>query len=244
MNCCVTSPPYDNLRSYGGNSSWDFQSIAPEIFRVLKPGGLLCWNVNDACVGGGETLTSMRQAIYFVDHCGFRMHDTMIWQKKNFSNPESARYHQLFEYIFILSKGKPSTFNPIKDKPNATAGRIGALGVNSYTKRDGSKSTRAKYITQEFGMRGNVWLGNTRGQEEFCSSLPHPAMMPKWLARDLILSWSNPGDMILDPFTGSGTTGQVSLELGRNFIGIELNPEYVKLIEQRLHKTQPGLELA
>jgi DNA modification methylase len=241
VQCCVTSPPYDNQRTYGGYS-WDFTGGAKELYRVLCDGGVLCWNVNDAVENGSETLSSFRQAIHFVDVVGFKMHDTMIYQKLNFSHPERARYHQIFEYVFILSKGSPRCFNPIKDKPNSTAGCVGNLGVNTFTERDGSKSERPKKITAQFGMRHNVWLGKTRGQEDMCEQLPHPAMMPKWLVRDLILSWSNTGDTIIDPMGGSGTTGQIAVELGRKAILIELNSQYIELIKQRTNVT-PGLPL-
>lgn len=245
IQLCVTSPPYDNLRSYGREKpSWDFEAVASQLYRVLCPGGVLCWNINDSVVDGGETLTSCKQKIFFVEQCGFRVHDTMIWHKKNFANPETARYHQMFEYVFILSKGKPRCFNPIKDKANATAGRIGCLGKNTFAKRDGSRSTRAQtFITSKFGMRGNVWLGNTRGQEEFCKRLPHPAMMPKWLARDLIRSFSREGDTVLDPFGGSGTTGQAAVELIRNAILIDDNPAYIELILEWMEAIQPALAL-
>jgi site-specific DNA-methyltransferase (adenine-specific) len=198
--------------------------------------------VNDETVDGSESLTSCKQKIFFREACGFNVHDTQIYQKLNFSHPETTRYHQVFEYVFILSKGTPRCFNPIKDRRNVTAGCIGNLGVNTFTERDGSKSERRKQITAEYGMRHNVWLGKTRGQEEMCQQLPHPAMMPKWLASDLILSWSNSGDSVLDPFGGSGTTAAVALELGRKAVTIELNPEYASLIESRTHIT-PGLAL-
>lgn len=226
----LTSPPYDALRTYGGNGeAFDFPTIARELHRVLVPGGVLCWVVGDATVNGGETLTGMRQAIHFVDVCGFRMHDTMVYEKTNFSHPESRRYHQLWEYVFVLSKGDPRTFNPIKDKPNVTAGKVGSLGRNTATQADGSKVERARKVNSEFGMRGNVWRGKTRGQENMCKPLPHPAMMPRWLARDLIASFSKPGDVILDPMAGSGTTGQEAIRLGRMAINIERNKDYVGL---------------
>ena len=234
----VTSPPYDNARTYGNkNMQWDFEATAKELFRVTTIGGVVCWNVNDMMVNGSESLTHARQAIYFVDSCGFNLHDTMIYKKSNSSHPEKVRYHQVFEYILILSKGTPKTFNPIKDKKNATAGCVGNLGVNTFTEKDGTKSIRPKKITAEYGMRLNVWEGNTRGQEDMCIKLNHPAMMPKWLARDLIRSWSNEGDIILDPFAGSGTTGIQALGLDRNSIMIENNLEYATMI----HNQIPGL---
>lgn len=242
VQCCVTSPPYDDLRTYGGYE-WDFETVAWELFRVLCPGGVVCWVVSDAVVNGSETLTSCKQKIFFVEQCGFSV-ETMIYQKLNFSHPEKVRYHQVFEYVFILSKGPARVFNPIMDRKNLTAGCVGNLGVNTFTERDGSKSERTKKVTAEFGMRHNVWLGKTRGQEEMCEELKHPAMMPKWLARDLIISWSNPGDTVLDPFVGSGTTAEMALELGRRAIGMDLNPDYVEMARARCHNVTPGLQLA
>lgn len=208
----VTSPPYDKLRTYRNGSDWDFECTANELFRVTCDGGIVCWNVGDSVVDGSETLTSFRQAIYFKDVCGFRVHDTMIWHKPNFSNPSSTRYHQLFEYVFVLSKGSPRTFNPIKDKKNKYPN--GPWGKNTYRLRNGDMKVRAFNPAEEFGMRGNVWRGNTVGQESPLK-VKHPAMMPFWLASDLIRSWSNEGDLVVDPFAGSGTTGRAALRLGR-----------------------------
>lgn len=242
VQLCVTSPPYDDLRTYGGHS-WNFEATARELFRVLCDGGIVCWNVGDSVVDGSETLTSSKQKIFFREVCEFRIHDTMIYEKHSFSHPERVRYHSLFEYIFILSKGAPCTFNPIKDKRNTTAGRP-ALGVNTFSRPNGTRFERATQggISAEFGMRGNVWRGLTRGQEEVCEGKAHPAMMPKWLARDLILSWSNPGDTVLDPFAGSGTTGKAAIENARNAILIEINEAYLPVIERECCVT-PGLAL-
>ena len=230
IDLVVTSPPYDNVRSYGQKVKrldWDFEFIARELSRVLKPGGVICWNVNDMVENGSETLTSAKQKIFFREQCGLLIHDTMIYAKTNFSNPEKTRYHQLFEYVFILSKGKPATFNPIMDKRNAAAGMIGNKGTNTVTKTDGTKEVRPKKVNRLMGMRGNVWAGLTRGQEDVCVTLEHPAMMPRWLARDLIFSFSNPGETVLDPFCGSGTTVIEAMKLGRKYCGIEMNQEYV-----------------
>lgn len=242
VHCIVTSPPYDNLRTYGGYQ-FDFEGIATELQRVLCDGGVLCWNVGDSVVDGSETLTSAKQKIYFREQCGLRIHDTMIYEKANFSMPERVRYYQTFEYIFILSKGAPRTFNPIKDRKNVWAGKT-AMGA--HTKRNANGELRPSMKTpklyEEFGTRSNVWRGNTAGQEAPCGELKHPAMMPNWLARDLIQSWSNPGDTVLDPFFGSGTTGKAAELLGRKWLGIEINPEYAPIYRERT--AQQGLVLA
>lgn len=235
----VTSPPYDAMRTYGGHT-WDFEAVARELYRVMCDGGIVCWNVGDSVVDGSETLTSAKQAIYFKETCGLRIHDTMIYEKGNFSMPERVRYYQTFEYIFVMSKGAPRAFNPIADRKNIYAGKT-ALG--KQTRRDAndvlSPSMKEPKVYSDFGVRSNVWRGNTAGQENPCASdkFVHPAMMPNWLARDLIYSWSNPGDTVLDPFFGSGTTGKAAAQLGRNWIGIEVHAEYEKLSRARTAQT-------
>ena len=220
-----------------------FEGIAQELFRVICDGGIVCWNVNDSVVDGSETLTSFRQAIYFKDVVGFRVHDTMIYEKSNGSKPDPTRYNPCAEYIFILTKGKPRCFNPIKDKQNVTAGKP-CFGIHTMREKDGTMTNRKeRKVAAEYGTRSNVWKGLTRGQEDAGLNLSHPAMMPKWLAHDLILSWSNHGDIVLDPMAGSGTTGQMAIGLGRRAILIESNPDYIPLIEQSCNVT-PGMALA
>ena len=111
VDLVVTSPPYDNLRDYKGYS-FNFQGTAEQLFRTLRPGGVLVWVVGDATVDGSESGSSFRQALGFMD-IGFNLHDTMIYTKGGFANPSSNRYHQVFEYMFVLSKGQPKSFNPI-----------------------------------------------------------------------------------------------------------------------------------
>ena len=246
VHLVVTSPPYDSLRSYGGNLKWDFEGTALELFRVLVPGGAVCWNVNDSVVDGSETLTSCDQKSFFHRKAGFCIHDTMIWEKTHVACPDSTRYHQMFEYVFVLSKGKPSTFNRISDRRNKWAGAT-PFSYNSKRLVNGDiKRTREvddRGAIAEFGSRSNVWKGNSRAQEEPCVTLPQPAMMPKWLVRDLILSWSNIGDTVLDPFAGSGTTGRMAFENNRNAILIEINPDYIPIIEQQISNVTPDLIL-
>lgn len=234
----VTSPPYDDLRTYNDADAWTeekWKRAIELLFFKTKKGGAVAWNVGDATVDGSESGTSFRQAIHALE-VGFNLHDTMIWHKPNFSNPSKTRYHQLFEYVFIWAVGKPKTFNPICDKPNKY---LTCVGRNTGRQKDGTMVDRAKNVGREFGMRGNVWLGNTAGQENMCKSLPHPAMMPKWLARDLITSWSNPGDTVLDPFMGSGTTGLMALETERQFVGIERDASYFSIARNRLELVDP-----
>lgn len=237
----VTSPPYDKLRTYQNNAVWNFEGTAHEIFRVLCDDGVACWNVNDMVIDGSETLASFRQAIFFKDLVGFRVHDTMIYEKSNGSKPDPTRYNPCMEYVFILSKGRPRCFNPIKDKKNVTYGKP-CFGRHTMRERDGSMSIRKeRKLAAEFGARSNVWKGKTRGQEDCCKNLPHPAMMPKWLSNDLIVSWSNPKDTVLDPFAGAGTVGLKSLENNRSAILIDISEEYCALAKETCSEYQSKL---
>jgi DNA modification methylase len=226
IDLTVTSPPYDNLRLYNGYS-FDFEAVARELYRITKDGGVVVWVVGDATIDGSETGTSFRQALFFKE-IGFNLHDTMIYQKHNFSNPSTNRYHQIFEYMFVLSKGKPKTFNALKDRPNVEAGKIGSWGKNTSRQVDGTMVERKRKVNTEFGMRYNIWRIKTEMKPL------HPAPFPEELARDHVLSWSNPSDIVYDPFMGSGTTAKVAIETGRKYLGSEISSEYWEIAQKRI----------
>lgn len=226
IDLTVTSPPYDNLRQYGGYS-FDFEPIAQELYRITKSGGVVVWVVGDQTIDGSESGTSFRQALYFIE-LGFKLHDTMIWHKSTFSSPTPNRYHNVFEYMFVFSKGNPKSFNPINDRPNKKAG---TKTTTTFREANGSLTSRSLKSIPEYGKRFNVWSINEVKDNQ---GKLHPAPFPEALASDHIRSWSNEGDLILDPFLGSGTTAKVAKDLGRQYIGIEINPDYVKIAEDRL----------
>ncbi len=230
IDLTVTSPPYDSLRTYGGHEwGWDeFVQLAPELFRVTKQGGVVVWIVNDATVDGSETGTSFRQALHFKE-CGFRLHDTMIWHKTNALPLNNNRYEPSFEFMFILSRDTPSVWNPVK-RPSKLAG-IKATGTQVAP--DGKRVQKwgnGRTYNDESVLQ-NIWstaVGTTNGS--------HPAIFPESLARDHILSWSNEGDIILDPFNGSGTTTKMAKHMGRKAIGIEINADYLPIQVNRLRQ--------
>ena len=231
VDLVVTSPPYDNLRQYGGHG-WDFYGVAWNLARLLKPGGVIVWIVNDATEDGSETGTSMEQALHFK-RLGLRLHDTMIYRKTNKPPLNHPRYEQEWEYAFVLSNGKPKTVNLLQESC-ILAGKI-----NNGTARNGGgddlvKKHGAGKPYKETKPRGNVWSYAVGTEQD--SDGTHPAIFPESLAKDHISSWSNPGDVVLDPFAGSGTTIKAAKELGRQAIGIEINPEYVKIINNRLRQ--------
>lgn len=237
VDLVVTSPPYDNLRDYEGYS-FDFEGIAKELLRIIKEGGVVVWVVGDSTVDGSESGTSFKQALYFKE-IGFNLHDTMIYQR--YSLPLSHnRYEQYFEYMFVLSKGKAKTFNGIVEK-SKNAGISHQIGYSSAsTKEKGKLGNKAgkKVVLKENKLKGNIWYypvgsgGTTNDSYAFA----HPAMFPEKLASDHITSWSNEGDIVLDPFNGSGTTTKMAKQLGRNYIGIEISEKYCKIAEERLRQ--------
>jgi DNA modification methylase len=228
VHLVVTSPPYDNLRSYGtteGVFTFDFNAIATELQRILVPGGVICWVVANQVKNWGESLTAERQRVAFQD-LGFSVRK-IIYHKLNFANPNATFYHRLHEDVTICCNGKkPQAWNPIFDIPTVWKK---ALGRNTKRLRDGSMSDQKAAEYGDVGKRGDVWIGPTSGQENPCKPIAHPATMPKWLTQDLIKSWSNPGDTVLDPFAGSGTTGRAAMALGRSSILVEINPEYSEM---------------
>ena len=225
IDLVITSPPYDNLKTYNGYC-FDFESIAKELFRVLKDGGVIVWNVGDATVNGSETGTSFKQALYFIE-CGFNLHDTMIWHKPNaFNFGSNYCYKQSFEYMFIISKGKPKSINFIKDVPSKSAGQ---KMKGACKKPDGTRIEGEEFICPEYKKRDNVWEINVSSQNN-----GHPAVFPEQLAEDHIISWSNENDIIMDIFSGSGTTHKMALKNNRRFIGFELSNEYAEIEEKRL----------
>lgn len=236
IDLTMTSPPYDNIRDYKGYS-FDFEPIAKELFRLTKEGGVVIWNVADATVDGSETGTSMRQALYFMQ-CGFRLHDTMIYLKKNPmpASVNSKRYHQAWEYIFVFTKGAPTAFNPIMVKA-----KFGHLEANMKHRGKEGTLEYKKVKRNEFTKVRNVFEYSVGGGHSTKDKIAHghPAIMPEQLANDMIITWSNPGDMIFDPFAGSGTTLKIAKINNRRSIGTEMSHEYCKLIQNRLESIAP-----
>ncbi len=235
VDLTVTSPPYDNLRTYNNSLDWGehvWKPVLEELFRVTKKGGVVVWVVGDATIEGSETGTSFRQALYFMQ-CGFNLHDTMIYEKCGVM-PSKTRYCQMFEYMFVFSKGKPKTTNIIKDRKNnwgnTKTGNIGQRQKDGSVKKNGIKTI------SEFGSRFNIWRIMNEGgfMNKDIETKLHPATFPMELANDHIISWSNEGDVVLDCFMGSGTTGKMALLNNRKFIGIEKDAGYFEIAKQRL----------
>jgi len=235
IDLTVTSPPYDNLRTYNDSLEWGkrvWKPVIEHLYRITADGGVVVWIVGDATIKGSESGTSFKQALH-AKECGFRLHDTMIWNKGNFTavGALQTRYAPVFEYMFVFSKGKPSVFNPIKDRVNKS---FGDTYHNSVRQADGSmKDGHGKGVKKikEYGQRHNIWL---MPPENSNSKRCHPAQFPEHIPRDHIITWSDEYDCVLDPFMGSGTTGVSCKNLNRQFIGIEKDKTYFDIAKERI----------
>ena len=235
IDLVVTSPPYDNLRTYGGHS-WNFEGVAQQLWRTIKPGGVVVWVVNDETIDGGETGSSFVQALGMMK-AGFTLHDTMIYAKNGVRFPESNRYYPCWEYMFVFSSGKPKTTNLIADRKNAC---VGTSHVSGMERQPNGKIRVPRRMTtfKEVGVRTSIWtydVGKYKSTEDTFAFV-HPATFPESLASDHILSWSNEGDIVLDPFAGSFTTCKMARLAGRRWIGIEVNPDYCEIGRKRMRE--------
>lgn len=229
VDLTVTSPPYDELRNYKGYS-FDFENIAKQLFRITKKGGVVVWVVGDKIKKGNKSLTSFKQALYF-QQIGFNVHDAMIYRKKNTPFMRTNGYTNCFEFMFILSKGSPKTFNPLKVKTVRQGKEMlpfnkGADGINRKVLGE---------LKPEKTMT-NIWEyavgfgGSTSDKLAF----EHPAIFPEKLAEDHIFSWTNNNDIVFDPMCGSGTTCKMAKKNNRHYIGCDISEDYVNLARKRL----------
>jgi len=241
IDLVVTSPPYDGLRNYNG-FIFPFENIAKELYRITKNGGVVVWVVADATIEGTETGTSFKQAL-FLKEVGFNLHDTMIFRKRNpIPQIYRKRYNNEFEFMFVFSKGVVKTHNPIMvDCMHAGLGLNGTTYKN-YSKNVQTREKMAKPVKDK-KIKGNIWEYVVGKNQEDQEAKGHPAPFPCELARDHIFSWTNPGDIVLDPMCGSGTTCKVASTLDRKYIGIDISPEYCELARERIKNSVMQLKV-
>lgn len=242
IDLTVTSPPYDNLRTYKGYV-FPFEEIVEQLYRVTHLGGVVVWVVADATIRGSETGTSFKQALHFME-VGFNLHDTMIFQKTNpIPQIYRKRYSNIFEYMFVFSKGEVKTHNPIKIDCLHADLQLNGTTYKNYSKGEQKREKMAKPVNKK-KIKGNIWEYVVGKKAEDQEAKEHPAPFPCALARDHINSWTNEGDIVLDPMSGSGTTCVSALQLDRRYIGIDMSPEYCELARKRIARFESQSRLS
>lgn len=235
IDMVITSPPYGTIREYHGYI-FNVRDIIQELYRVLKESRVVVWVVGDQTVNGTESCESFVQALLFKKY-GFNLHDTMIYHKNN-PPPVGGnnRYYQSFEYMFVFSKGSPM-LNPIMEprRNKYNDKRISRL-------RPVTRNEKGVFTPKEMIVKGdevklqNVWSYIVSGGASATDKIAykHPAIFPEKLAEDHIISWSNEGDVVLDPMCGSGTVCKMAKMLNRKYIGIDVSEEYCEIARKRI----------
>lgn len=246
VQCCVTSPPYYGLRDYGVEGQIGTEStpdafvnrltgIFREVRRVIKDGGTLWLNLGDS-YGSQKQLQGIPWKVAFaLQQDGWIFRQDIIWSKPN-PMPESVkdRCTRSHEYIFLFSKQPRYYFDSsaMQEPGVIPAGTRAAKGSNVRHELKDVNGRPPEYWEYN-GMRNkrSVWTITTKPFKG-----AHFATFPPDLIEPCVLAGSRPGEIVLDPFNGAGTTGLVCKRTGRNYLGMELNPEYIRLSYSRLQE--------
>lgn len=247
VDLIITSPPYADQRAktYGGIKpdkyvEW-FTPISKELLRVLKPTGTFILNIKEKVVNG-ERHTYVIELIIEMRKHGWLWTEEFIWNKKNcFPGKWPNRFRDSWERLLQFNKNK--NFNMYQDKVMVPMGDWAKTRLKNLSetdkKRDNSK------VGSGFGKNVSSWVGRDMAYPTNVISLAtetgnksHSAVFPKSLPEWFIKLFTKQGDVVLDPFLGSGTTSLVAGELGRNSIGIEILPEYYKLSINNFKQSQ------
>ena len=233
LDMTITSPPYDDLREYKGYK-FQIDEIVDHLYRKTMEGGVVIWVVGDRTVDGSETLTSFKQALAFKDR-GFKVHDTMLYVKNNpIPSDCGKRYRQSFEYMFCFSKGQPKTFTPITEPTKSAGTKIKAFRITERGRGNVPDEDIGREIKTERKV-SNIFSYNVgTSSASDVIAFQHPAIFPERLVEDQIMTWSTEGDLVYDPFMGSGTTATVAERMGRRWIGSEVSSDYVEIARKRL----------
>jgi len=236
VDLTVFSPPYDGIRDYGKDWKLDYKTLGSELFNVTKDGGVCAVVIGDGTKDFAKSLTTFRWAVDWVDRVGWRLFETCIYSRHG--NPGawwSQRFRVDHEYILIFFKGeRPRHFDKTTLMvPSKHAGKMYS-GTDRLT-NGGFKKIEPKAVN-DMKCRGTLWEYATSNTEGNKSKLEHPATFPDRLADDLIQCFSKPGDLVLDPMCGSGTTCVMAAKAKRDYLGIEINEEYHRIALKRMQE--------
>lgn len=260
IDCCVTSPPYFHMRDYGINGQIGLEDspeqyvtrlveIFREVRRVLKKEGTLWLNLGDCYYGSSKTPGKLLKnkdmigipwmAAFALRTDGWYLRSDIIWHKLN-PTPESVkdRCTKSYEHIFLLSKSPKYFYDYKAISEKSVWAEKDKRFINGPTQSErmiGSQyQCKRSGVFSKDGLRNkrDVWSVKTSGFKG-----AHFATFPSALVTDCIKAGCPIGGIVLDPFMGAGTTGLVSRNLERNYIGFELNPDYVAIANKRIQET-------
>ena len=236
VDLSIFSPPYDDIRTYGQDepNKVDLHQIGLAAYRVTKPGGIVAMVIQDQTKDFAKSLTSFRTTVDWADNIGFRLFECVIYNRPG---KPGAWWNQRFrvdhEYIMIFLKGeRPKYFNkePLKI-PAKYAGHVWS-GTQRLT--NGKLIPIERTEQKKLKCPGTVWTMGASTTERNPLKTKHPAPFPDKLAENLILCFSQPGELVVDFMCGSGTTLRMAQKHGRDFIGVDNSLEYCKLSQQML----------
>lgn len=237
IDLIVTSPPYDEIRDYNGYTM-NIHGVCYESYRLLKDGGMLCMVINDSTKEYGKSCTTYRVILDCVDNIGFKLFENVIYAKDGRPGAWwNKRFRVDHEYILMFLKGKkPKYFD--KEHLKVPAIHAGKMARGTQRLTNGNMVLIKDNIVKDKKCRGTIWKYVTSKSDGDKIKLKHPATFPDKLAEDLILCFSDEGDVILDPFCGSGTTIVMAKRNNRKYIGIEISKEYCEISQERLDSIQ------
>jgi len=234
IDLTVTSPPYDHLRRYDTPTSLDLTALGQQLLRVTREGGICALVIGDSARQYAKSLTSFRLVVSWCDALGWRLFECCLYHRHGTPGPWwRTRFRVDHEFILLFLKGnRPRAFH--KEAlyvPSKHAGE--RVSYRPFPRRRTLYKAPPPTV-QPLQCRGTVWPYATSSAERNRLKLGHPATMPDRLAADLIACFSEPGDLVLDPLMGSGTTCVMAARQGRRYVGMDASPAYVEIARQRL----------
>lgn len=239
IDLCVTSPPYAEQRksSYGGIPPKEYKGwmlrVAEQVMRLLKPTGSFVLNIKEHASNGVRDRYVLETALALAE--AYRWVDTYIWVKKNpFPTGSKRRLKDAFEYCYHFAKTTDYKFFPEQAMVPADSRFLESESKRRNTGRHDTHNGSSMRMSRRVSSADMVRPSNVITLSTDTTNHIHPATFPKGLPKRFIDLMTEGGDTVLDPFSGSGTTGVAAVEGGRAFVGIEVCPEYAELSIERI----------